>query len=90
MNRGIARRSVFESRADVRYFLSRLARAVRRRELEVHAYCVMTTHYHLLVRSPLGRLSEGMRRIQNDSSVTSTGLGGATARSSAGASAPSG
>ena len=30
MNRGIARRMVFERRADVRYFLSRVARAVRR------------------------------------------------------------
>ena len=66
MNRGIARRPVFENRADVRYFLSRLARAVRRAELEVHAYCVMMTHYHLLVRSPLGQMSEGMRRVQNE------------------------
>lgn len=66
MNRGIAKRTLFESREDVRFFLSRLAHAVRRGEIEVHAYCVLTTHFHLMVRSVVGRLSESMRRIQND------------------------
>ncbi len=66
MNRGLARRTVFENRRDVRYFLSRIAYSVRRGELEVHAFCIMTTHFHLLVRSPRGALSEGMRRIQNE------------------------
>lgn len=63
-NRALARRAMFESRRDVRYFLAALARAVRRGELEVHAFCVLTTHYHLLVRSPAGQLSRAMRRIQ--------------------------
>jgi REP element-mobilizing transposase RayT len=66
MNRGIAKRTLFESREDVRFFLSRLAQAVRRAEIEVHAYCIMTTHFHLLVRSLRGLLSESMRRVQND------------------------
>ena len=54
MNRGIARRPIFEGRGDIRFFLSRVARAVRRGELEVHAYCVLPTHFHMLVRSPAG------------------------------------
>ncbi len=66
MNRGIARRTVFEERRDVRYFLSCLARAVRAGWIEVHAYCVMTTHFHLLVRSPDASLSQAMERILND------------------------
>jgi len=66
MNRGLAKRTMFEREADVRYFLSRLARAVRRGEIELHAYCVMTTHFHLMVRSLVGRLSESMRRVQNE------------------------
>jgi len=66
VNRGIAKRPLFEDRADVRYFLSRLAREVRRGRIEVHAYCVMTTHFHALVRSPIGELSEAMRRSQNE------------------------
>jgi len=65
MNRAIARRPIFEDRKDVRYFLAGIARAVRRGQLEVHSWCVMATHYHLLVRSPVGELADAMRRIQN-------------------------
>ena len=65
MNRGIARRSLFESREDIRFFLSCLARAVRRGQIEVHAWTVLTTHFHLLVRSPRAELPEAMRRVQN-------------------------
>ena len=64
-NRGISRRTVFETRADVRYFLACLARAVRRGEIEIHAYCVMTTHFHLLVRSPTGEIAVAMDRVLN-------------------------
>jgi len=65
MNRGIARRTVFETRQDFREFLAGVARAARCRQIEVHAFCLMSTHFHLLVRSPSGRLSEGMRSVLN-------------------------
>lgn len=58
MNRGIARRPIFETALDMRFFQAQLARVVRGGALEVHAFCVMTTHYRLLVRSPCGRLVE--------------------------------
>ena len=64
MNRGIARRTMFERGDDMRVFLAALACRVRAGELEVHAYCLLGTHYHLLVRSPCGRLAEAMHRIQ--------------------------
>lgn len=38
---------------------------MRRGDLEIHAYTLLTTHFHLLVRSPRGTLSEAMRRIEN-------------------------
>lgn len=66
MNRGIARRTLFETQADIRVFLSRLAREVRAGRVEVHAFCVLTTHFHLLVRSPIGKLSTAMQRVQNE------------------------
>src|SRR5436190_877467 len=65
MNRGIARRTVFETRADRRKFLALLAREVREGGIELHAFVILGTHYHLLVRSLDGRLSETMRRVQN-------------------------
>lgn len=65
INRGIGKRPMFECRDDHRYFLSALARQVRAGRIEIHAYCLMTTHFHLLVRSPVGRLAEAMRQAQN-------------------------
>ena len=58
MNRGIARRSLFEGAADVRFFKAHLARAVRDGLIELHAFCLMTTHDHVLVVSPCGRLAD--------------------------------
>jgi REP element-mobilizing transposase RayT len=65
MNRGIARRSLFEGRADVRRFLGLISCRVRAKRLELHAYAFMLTHFHLVVRSLDGQLSENMRVIQN-------------------------
>ena len=65
MNRTMARRTLFENDEDRRFFLSLLAREVRNGRLEIHAYSLMLTHFHLLVRSVNGQLSAAMRRIQN-------------------------
>jgi len=66
MNRGLAHRPIFEVRADIRFFLSRIAKAFRRGEIEVHAWCLMTTHFHLLAYSPRGELDVALRRIQHE------------------------
>lgn len=68
VNRGIAKRPLFERREDMRFFLARLVRQVRRGRIEVHAYCLMTTHFHILARSPIGQLAEALRRTQNEHS----------------------
>jgi len=65
MNRGIARRTLFETDADRRFFLSCVAREVRAGRIELHAYALMLTHFHLLVRSVTGQLSVALKRIQN-------------------------
>ncbi len=63
MNRGLARRAVFESRRDRRYFLGLLARAVRSGAIELHEFTLLSTHFHLLVRSLRGELSKTIGRI---------------------------
>jgi len=63
-NRGVSSRPIFESREEIRYFLSRVARAVRRREIELVGFCILGTHFHLFVRSVDGRLADAMRQIQ--------------------------
>jgi REP element-mobilizing transposase RayT len=66
MLRALARRPLFEGTADVRDFLSGLARAARRGDIEVHAYAIVTTHAHLLLRSPRGVVSQAMQRMLSD------------------------
>ena len=63
MNRGIARRTTFEGIADYDAFTDALLRVTRGGWLEVHAYSAMFNHFHLLVRSERGTVSEGMRRL---------------------------
>ena len=64
MNRGIAKRPIFENNRDARFFLSLLAKEHRRGALEIHGFSLMLNHFHLLVRSPRGQLSQAMQRIQ--------------------------
>ena len=61
--RGLARRTVFESDRDIRVFKCLLALEVRRGTLEVHAFVFLTTHTHLLVRSPVGELARALKRV---------------------------
>jgi len=61
MNRGADHRDIFEHEADCEVFLDSLAEAARRSALEVHAYCLMTNHFHLLLRSLEGHISAGMQ-----------------------------
>lgn len=65
INRGIARRTVFETSRDIGVFCNLLAEVSAEGLLEVHVYSFLTTHFHLLVRSPEGRLSEAMRWVEN-------------------------
>lgn len=65
-NRGIGKRILFASRADYRFFKALMACAVRRGDIEIHVFCLLGTHFHLLVRVPPGGdLSKAMGRIQN-------------------------
>ena len=47
-------------------FLKQIAKASERGDLEVHAFALLTTHYHMLVRSPVGRLAHAMQRVQTE------------------------
>ena len=64
MCRGNRGATVFETEDDVRLFLKTLSEAVRRSNLVVHAYVLMSTHYHLLLETPGGNLVEGMKWLQ--------------------------
>jgi REP element-mobilizing transposase RayT len=61
--RGNGREAIFLSDADRRMFLDVLAAVWKRYSWAVHAYCLMTNHYHLLVETPDANLSKGMRQL---------------------------
>jgi REP-associated tyrosine transposase len=62
---GVARTALFRDDVDRQRFLDLLADVVGRFEWTCHAYCVMTTHYHLLVQTPVPNLSAGMQRLNS-------------------------
>jgi REP-associated tyrosine transposase len=56
---------IFEDDVDRLDFLRCLADVIRRRGWFSLAYCVMGTHYHLLVETPEPNLSDGMRDLNS-------------------------
>lgn len=62
-SRGNEQKDVFKNRRDREQFLSYLESATTRYRAVIHAYCLMTNHYHLLLETPEGNLSEIMRHI---------------------------
>ena len=48
---------------DFELFLQILANVCERYKWVVHAYCLMSNHYHLLVETPDANLSQGMRQL---------------------------
>ena len=49
INRGNMRMQVFDDKEDYVYFLDLLEKASNRERVEVHAYCLMPNHFHLLL-----------------------------------------
>jgi putative transposase len=55
--------SLFFDDDDRAYFLALLRRTIARFRWTCHAYCLMGTHYHLVLETDLERLSRGMHRV---------------------------
>jgi len=63
INRGNANERIFISQRDREKFLEYLAQANKRFSIQIHAYCLMSNHYHLLVETPEANLSRAMQWI---------------------------
>ena len=61
MARGHERSAIFREDSDREKLSSILAAVVTDERWELHGYCLMGNHYHLLVETPEGRLSRGMK-----------------------------
>ncbi|MGH3109503.1 MAG: REP-associated tyrosine transposase [Gaiellaceae bacterium] len=61
--RGNERKAIYRDDGDRGRFLEILAGALERFDWRCLAYCLMTNHYHLLVRTPKPNLARGMRDL---------------------------
>jgi len=63
MARGHERSPIYRDDEDRQRFLGDLARVVEEMRFVVHAYCLMTNHYHMLIETPVANLAAGMHRL---------------------------
>ena len=61
MNRGDRRNPVFADDQDRQRFLETLTEACQKTGWQVHAYCLMRNHFHLVVETPHANLVAGMK-----------------------------
>ena len=61
MSRGDRREPIFKDDLDRRRFLETLAQTCAKTSWQVHAYCLMENHFHLVVETPRANLVAGMK-----------------------------
>jgi REP element-mobilizing transposase RayT len=61
MNRGDRREPIFRDDRDRQRFLETLGEVCAKAGWQVHAYCLMLNHFHLVVETPQGNLVAGMK-----------------------------
>jgi len=64
-SRGNRRQLIFLESRDFQMFLGITSDVVRRKGWNVHAYCLMPNHYHLVVKTGDADLSAGMHRVNS-------------------------
>jgi len=62
-SRGNERKAIFRDDTDREKFLELTGRAVEQFGIRVHAYVLMSNHYHLLIETPRGGLNRALRYL---------------------------
>lgn len=65
MSRGDQRDDIFLDDVDRHDFIKTLAEACQKTDWQVHAFCLMRNHYHLVVETPNANLVAGMQWLQS-------------------------
>ena len=63
MNRGDRRENIFVDDEDRLLFLETLGEACQKTDWEVHAWCLMRNHFHLITETPRANLVAGMQWV---------------------------
>jgi putative transposase len=66
MSRGNRKSLIVDDDDDRRTFTSTFSEAAREYQVRVYACCLMSTHYHTLLDTPRGNLSEFIRAVNTD------------------------
>jgi REP element-mobilizing transposase RayT len=61
MNRGDHQEVIFCDDDDRKLFLSTLAEGCQKTSFQIHSFCLMSNHFHLVVETPNANLVEGMK-----------------------------
>src|SRR5436190_10209924 len=61
MSRGDHRESIFEDDQDRELFLATLGEACAKTQWQMHAFCLIFNHFHLVVETPQPNLVDGMK-----------------------------
>lgn len=62
-SRGCNKRSIYSDAASRELHLALLSQVVRAFGWRCHGYCQMDNHFHIVVETPAGNLSEGMQQL---------------------------
>jgi len=65
MSRGDRREDIFLNDVDRQDFLKTLAEACQKTDWQIHAYCLMCNHFHLVLETPNPNLVAGMAWLQS-------------------------
>jgi putative transposase len=66
MNRGDGGEAVFQDDEDRHGFVRVLGEACEKTGWQVHAYCLMSNHFHLVLETPQANLVAGMKWLLGD------------------------
>jgi len=61
MNRGDRREAIFPGEEDRRLFMTTLEEACAKTDWQVHAWCLMINHFHLVIETPRANVVAGMQ-----------------------------
>lgn len=68
-NRGINKVNIFNSENDKKKFLRILQKSCKQYHVEIYSYCVMSNHFHLLLRIPFTELSAFIQQFSTTYAV---------------------
>jgi REP element-mobilizing transposase RayT len=74
--RGAGRIPIYRDDDDCRFFLGLLGLVVKKHDWQLHALCLMTNHYHLVVEATVEQLSAGFQRLNGYYAQTFNGRHG--------------